>query len=229
MTTRPLPIAYGSLGVLVGSFFLSASAGCISPKDDYADFARRPLTEHDSGFADVEITPCETLLKEDLTGPYYTSCRPRDVPSPFSLATNIKVTPDADGRTATLDMSFTPLKTDAMTFNDTVGSLITLPETKIDSTCAYTENIGTLTLEAAANSLMRDLTATNVVLRGKLQTPMQSCGELDGQVDLIMLSLKGDGDICIFLRTTADGPLPMVGSGDYACDPGGLQPRGPRF
>ena len=70
--------------------------------------------------------------------------------------------------------------------------------------CAYTENIGTLTLEAAANSLMRDLTATNVVLRGKLQTPTQSCGELDGQVDLIMLSLQGDGDICIFTRIIAD-------------------------
>src|SRR5438477_566717 len=120
MMTRPLPIAYRSLGVLVGSFFLSASAGCINPKDDYADFARRPLTEHDAGFADVE-------------------------------------------------------------------------------------------------------------LRGKLQTPTQSCGELDGQVDLIMLSLQGDGDICIFTRIIADAPFPVFTDSDYACDPGGLQPRGPRF
>jgi hypothetical protein len=229
MMTRPLPIAYRSLGVLVGSFFLSASAGCIDPKDDYADFARRPLTEHDAGVADVELTDCDKLLTQDLSGSYYTSCRPRDVPSPFALATNVKVTPDADGGTATLDMSFTPLRTDAKTLNDTAGSLVTLPETKIDSTCAYTENIGTLTLEAAANSLMRDLTATNVVLRGKLQTPTQSCGELDGQVDLIMLSLQGDGDICIFTRIIADAPFPVFMDSDYACDPGGLQPRGPRF
>ena len=87
--TRPLPIAYRSLGVLVGSFFLSASAGCINPKDDYADFARRPLTEHDAGFADVELTPCEQLLKEDLTGSYHTSCRPRDVPIMVSWCSSV--------------------------------------------------------------------------------------------------------------------------------------------
>jgi hypothetical protein len=149
------------------------------------------------------------------------------VPTPFALATTVKITPAADGKTATLDMSFTPLRTDAKTMSDTEGDPIMLPETTIDPMCAYTENIGTLTLPAKSNSLMRDLTATNVVLRGKLQTPTQACGELDGQVDLIMLSLQGDGDYCLFLRPPADGSIPMVTTGDYACDPKGLQPRQP--
>jgi hypothetical protein len=222
---RPLPIAHGSLGVLAGAFFLATSAGCINPKDDYADFAQRPLTQHEAGTADVELTDCELLLKQDLSGLYYTSCRPRDLPIPFALRSDVKITPDADGTTATLDMSFTPLKTDAMHMTDTAGSLTMLPETKIDTKCAYTENIGTLTLDAAANSLMRDLQATNVLLRGKLQTPTQSCGELDGDVDLIKLSLQGDGDYCIFKRATEDGPLPVVDDSEYACKASDLQPR----
>src|SRR5579859_3931089 len=163
MMTRRLPIMRGLVAVLVGSFFLTIVTGCISPKDDYQDFAKRPLTQREASVVDVEITPCEQVLKEDLSGLYYTTCLPRDVPSPFALATNVKIVPAADGKTATLDLSFTPLNAKAQTMTDTVGDLVTLPQTNIDTNCAYTENIGTLTLKADANSLMRDLTATNVI------------------------------------------------------------------
>ena len=113
--------------------------------------------------------------------------------------------------------------------SDTAGDPIILQPTTIDTNCAYTENIGTLTLNASANSLGRDLTATNVVLRGKIQSANRACGELDGQVDLIMLSLQGDGDYCVFLPAPSDGSIPTVADADYACDPSELQPRGMRF
>ena len=56
MMTRRLPIAHGSSGLLVVFFFLLASSGCINPKDDYADFARRPLWEAGLDFAEEDIT-----------------------------------------------------------------------------------------------------------------------------------------------------------------------------
>jgi hypothetical protein len=200
---------------------------CISPKDDYQDFASRPLTQREAGIVDVQVTPCQELLGKDLNGLYYTSCLPKDVPLPFALATEQKVVPSEDGTTASLELSFTPLKTNATSMADTTGMPTKLPPTTIDSMCAYTLDIGTLTLGAEANSLGRDLTATQVVLRGKMQSIDRSCAELDGKVDLIMLSLLQDGDHCIFVRAPADNSLPVVDA--WPCDESGLHPRGSRF
>jgi len=204
----------------------ASSPGCVQPEDDYRAFIARPVTVRDAGVADVTLTRCEDLLRQNLNGVYYTTCRPRDVPVPFALAVNQKVTPAADGKTGTIDLSFTPLQINAATVSDTIGNVVTVGPATIDADCAYTMNVGTLTLPKDANSLTRDLTATNVVLRGKLQTVERSCGELDGQVDLIMLSLAGDGDICVFVRAPEDGSIPAVKDpDDYVCKASGLQPR----
>ncbi len=204
----------------------AGAVGCVHPDEDYQAFIARPVKVREAGVTDVTLTPCEELLRQDLDGLFYTSCRPHDLPAPFALAVNQKVTPSADGKTATFDLSFTPLKIAATMMSETVGDLVTLPQTMLDTACAYTENIGTLTLGRAANALDRELTATNVVLRGKLQSRDRSCGELDGSVDLIMLSLAKDGDICVFVRAPDDGSLPVVRDpDDYVCDPSDLQPR----
>jgi len=227
MTLRSLTFARWSPPALTWGLVALAcgAAGCISPKDDYKDFGSRPLTQREASVADVEQTLCETLLGQDLSGSFYTSCLPKELPIPFALASNKKVTPAADGLTATFDLSFTPLKSAATSMTDTTGPLTTLPATAVDANCAYTLNIGTLTLGAEANSLMRDLTATDVVLRGKFQNVDRSCAELDGEVKLINLKLFGDGDICVFVRAPADGSIPAVS--DYSCDPMGLHPRAP--
>ncbi len=211
----------------MGLVALACSAsGCINPKDDYNDFASRPLTQREASVADVQLTPCQELLGQNLSGSYYASCLPATLPAPFALATTQTVTAHEDGMTGTLEMSFAPLKADAMTMSDTAGPAMSLPKATIDAMCTYTINIGTLTLPAAANTLQRDLTATHVVLRGKFQTVDQSCAELDGEVDLINLNLNGDGDVCIFKRVPADGPIPTVEDKEHACPASGLQPRG---
>ena len=79
--------------------------------------------------------------------------------------------------------------------------------------------------EEKPTSSICDLTATDVVLRGKLQSVDRSCAELDGEVTLIELSLQKDKDYCVFKRAAADGTLPVVEPEDYACDPAGLPPR----
>jgi hypothetical protein len=95
----------------------------------------------------------------------------------------------------------------------------------VDGECRYREDVGTLILPAAANSLNRDLESTDVVLRGKLLSAERSCSELDGMVPLISLSLNGDGDICVYLRAPADGSLPTVPTEEFSCDPSLLLPR----
>jgi hypothetical protein len=230
MTSRSVTFACWSKAAFAGTLVLLAwSGGCINPQDAYDDFASRPLSEREAGVVDVALTPCQELLAKNLSGLYYTSCLPKDLPVPFALATQDTITPAPDGKTATLARSFTPLKTAATTMADTVGDPIVLQPVTIDENCAYTENIGTLTLGASANGLGRDLSATDVVLRGKLQSVDRSCSELDGKVDLIMLSLLNDGDYCIFVRAPSDGSIPTVSDSDYACDNSGLQPRGQRF
>jgi len=202
------------------------SAGCVKPEDDYQAFIARPVLVRDGGVADVTLTKCDQLLEENLDGVYYTSCRPRDLPVPFALAVNQTVKRAADGGATTLSLSFTPLKINAASVADTIGTVITVDPATLDANCAYTMNIGTLTLPKNANSLNRDLTATGVLLRGRLQTVERSCGELDGRVDLIDLSLAGDGDICVFVRAPDDGSIPTVNDpGDYACSPSDLPPR----
>ena len=225
MTLRSLGITPRSRSVLAGGLVVLAwsAPGCIDPKSDYEDFATRPLAEREASVADVQLTMCQELLGQNLSGLYYTSCLPKANPAPFALATTLTVTPAEDDMTASLEMSFTPLKLYATSMSDTTGSPLTLPKTTIDSNCAYTLDIGTLTLGREANSLDRDLTATNVVLRGLFQNVNQSCAELDGQVDLIMLSLMGDGDYCVFVRAPADNSVPVVDS--WSCDPTRLQPR----
>jgi hypothetical protein len=173
---------------------------------------------------DVVLTRCEDLLQQDLDGLYYTACHPKES-APFALAVNQKVTPSADGKTAKFDLSFKPLQLLATKITETVGDLVTLPQTTLNSDCTYTENVGTLTLGAAANALNRDLNATDVVLRGQIQSIDRSCAELDGRVDLIMLSLQKDGDICLFARASADGSLPVLGDDEFVCDPSVLPPR----
>jgi hypothetical protein len=204
-----------------------SASGCISPKDDYKDFSSRPITEREASVVDVEMTQCQKLLGENLSGLFYTSCLPKANGAPFALATTQTITPSEDATSATLEMSFTPLKLFPTSMSDTTGAATVLPKTTIDSNCAYTLNIGTLTLGKDANALNRDLTATNVVLRGIIQNVDRACAELDGQVDLIMLSLMEDGDHCIFVRAPADNSVPEVT--DWPCDNSQLHPRGTRF
>jgi hypothetical protein len=224
MTPGSLPVARLPIPAFVGAWLaIACVSGCVSPRDDYEEFSKRPLTEREASVVDVQLTPCEELLTKNLSGLYYTGCRPKDS-APFALAVNQKVTPSADGKTGTFGLSFKPLNTMATTMADTVGDLVTLPETMLNSDCTYKEVIGTLTLGANANALMRDLTATDVVLRGQIQSVDRGCAELDGNVDLIMLSLQNDGDICLFIRAPEDGSLPAI-EGGYACDPKSLPPR----
>jgi hypothetical protein len=228
MTPRSGTIARRSLARLAWALvpvIAASGTGCINPRDDYTAFSARPIAQREAGLVDVALTPCQELLNQALSGLYYTSCRPALLPIPFALATHETITPSQDGAGAGLAMTFTPLKTTAMSMSETTGDPIALPQTTIDANCAYTMNIGTLTIGAEANALMRDLTATDVVLRGKYQSIDRQCAELDGNVDLITLSLEQDGDICVFLRAPSDGSLPVVTDGDYACDPSGLQPR----
>jgi hypothetical protein len=224
MTRGSLPVAYRTIRAFAGALLaLACGSGCVRPKDDYEDFSKRPLTEREASVVDVQLTPCEELLTKNLDGLYYTGCRPKDS-APFALATTQKVTPSADGKTGKFNLAFKPLNTMATSMADTVGDLVTLPETTLNSDCTYKEVIGTLTLGANANALQRDLTATDVVLRGQIQSVDRSCAELDGKVDLIMLSLQSDGDICLFIRAPDDGSLPII-EGGYACDPTKLPPR----
>src|SRR5713101_5954538 len=179
MTLGSLPVAYRPIPALVGAFLaLACSSGCVRPRDDYEDFSKRPLTQREASVVDVELTSCEVLLKKNLDGLYYTSCHPLDS-APFALAVTQKVTPSPDGKTGKLNLSFKPLKVMAKTMADTTGDLVTLPETTLNSDCTYKEVIGTLTLGASANALGRDLTATDVVLRGQIQSVDRSCAELD--------------------------------------------------
>jgi hypothetical protein len=226
MTLRSRRIASWTLRVhATGLVALAcAASGCINPKDDYNDFASRPLTEREASVSDVQQTPCQELLGQNLSGSFYVTCLPSTLAAPFALATTQKVSANEDGTTGTLELSFTPLTATATKMSDTTGPTTPLPKTTIDSMCAYTINIGTLTLPSDANTLGRDLTATHVVLRGKMQTVDQACGELDGEVTLINLNLNGDGDYCMFVRAPADGSIPTVDN--YSCPKSGLQPRG---
>jgi hypothetical protein len=203
------------------------ASGCINPRDDYNDFATRPLIEREASVADVPLTMCQELLGQNLSGLYLTSCLPMEERAPFALASTLTVTPSEDDTTATLEMSIAPLMLGTTNISDTIAAPQALPKTTINSDCTYTLNVGTLTLGAASNALDRDLTATNVVLRGKFQNVDRSCAELDGQVDIINLSLMGDGDHCVFLRVPADGMFTQVN--DWTCDQSSLPPRGARF
>jgi hypothetical protein len=73
--------------------------------------------------------------------------------------------------------------------------------------------------------LNRDLEADDVVLRGKLLSAERSCSELDGKVPFAMLSLDGDGDVCVYVRAPADNSVPTVPMDEYVCDPSILLPR----
>jgi hypothetical protein len=228
MTRRSLPVICGqspalALGVLLGAL---GAAGCIDPKADYQDFATRPLAEREASVVDVQRTPCEQLIEQDPSGRYFLSCRPMALPTPFGLSIDQTVTTTADGGSALL-LSFTPLKFGATSLSDTAGDPTSLPATPLSSDCTYTEQIGTLTLGAKATVLDRELTATDVVLRAKLLSKDRDCGELDGKLDLIMLDLSKDGDICVMLRAPADGSVPTIADGDYSCDPSLLPPRAP--
>jgi hypothetical protein len=188
---------------------------------DAADTGTRDVGTIDSSTRDVGSlsTPCQELLGLDPSGLYYASCLPKDLPVPIAFAVSQKVTSSADATMATIDLTLTSLKTTATTISDTSGSANVLPQATFGADCTYTMQVGRLTIPADANSLGRDLVIEDVVLRGKLQTASRSCAELDGTVPLIMLSLQGDGDICVLIRTEVADPLPAVSSSDYVCPP----------
>src|SRR6185295_4025534 len=112
MTLRSVTIApWSSPAILGGLVALAwAAVGCISPKDDYADFATRPLAEREASVADVQVSPCQQILSQAVSGSYYTSCLPKELPAPFALATKLNLTASEDGTTGNLKMSFTTLK-----------------------------------------------------------------------------------------------------------------------
>jgi hypothetical protein len=171
--------------------------------------------------------PIPCLAQIGAGGTYYMSCRPRDLPVEFAFAVQQTVMSSADWTSGTLDMVLTPLRVGAGSLMDAVQSgTFEVPTTTLESDCTFTQKIGSMTLPAEANPLTRDLRIENAVLRGKLLASEPSCGELDGMVPLIMLSLENDGDVCVWrpvLSPTA--PLPAVADSDYVCPPGVLPPR----
>jgi hypothetical protein len=179
----------------------------------------------DAPTVDASNSSCHDLLALDPTGLYYASCRPRDLPIPVAFAISLKINSSPDAATATIDLAITSLKAGATTMSDTSGSTTVVPQATLGADCTYTARPGALTIPADANSLMRDLVVEDAVLRGKLQTNARSCSELDGMVSLIMLSLQGDGDVCVLIRTNATDPPPFVSDSDYVCDPSTLPPR----
>jgi hypothetical protein len=226
MTRLPLRKLRGDLTkwVLgVGAFPIAA--GCVDPRSDYEDFLGRPVIQREASTSDVEQSPCRDVLAQDLSGNYFGSCFVKAVMLPFSLAVEQVVRPSADGTTGEIDVSFTALTLMATSLSDTTGMKTVLKTVPVDSECRYREDVGTLILPAAANSLDRDLESVDVVLRGKLLSADRSCSELDGRVPLVNLSLDDDGDVCVYVRAPDDGSLPTVGAGDYACDPSILLPR----
>jgi hypothetical protein len=203
----------------------SAALGCVDAKDDYEEFLRRPYAAREAGVADVAQSPCQEVLAANVSGKYVGSCFVQASMSSFSLAVEQTVRPSADGMTGEIDVSFTPLKVMATSLADTAGETTVLKTVPLDSDCRYREDVGTLILPAAANTFGRDLETVNVVLRGKLLSAERSCSELDGQVPFAMISLDGDGDVCIYVRALADGSLPTFPREEYSCDPSILLPR----
>ena len=205
---------------------LSVTAvGCVDARGDYEEYLRRPYVPREAGVADVAESPCQDVLAANISGKFFGSCLVKSVGIPFSLAVEQSVRGAPDGMTGEIDVSFTALTTAATTLSDTAGSTTVLKTVPVDSECRYREDVGTLILPAAANSLGRDLESTGVVLRGKLLSAERSCSELDGMVPLINLSLNDDGDICVYVRAPEDGSLPTIPMEEYACDPSILLPR----
>jgi hypothetical protein len=227
MTRLPLRKVCGNLakGVLCLGLFPLSAFGCVDARSDYDEFLRRPFTPRDAGLVDVGESPCQEVLAADLNGKYFGSCFVKSVNLPFSLSVEQTVRPSADGTTGEIDVAFTPLKTTATSLSDTAGEKTTLKTVPVDGECRYREDVGTLILPAAANSLDRDLESVDVVLRGKLLSADRSCSELDGKVPFAMLSLDGDGDICVYVRAPADNSIPTIPMEEYACDPSILLPR----
>ncbi len=224
MARRSLPLRHRNApALLTAAVAVFSAGGCIDPKASYEDFITRPLAQVEAGVVDVQLTPCQELLSQDLSGLYYTSCLPKALPVPFALAVTKQFTMAAEG--PKLDFSFFPIKKDATSVSETVGDRINLPSTTVNSDCTYTETIGKLTLPGPANSLGYDLVAEHVVLRGKFQSPDRSCGELDGIVPLINLSLEGDGDACLFFRVPEGAAAPTIAMSEYICDPTMLPKR----
>jgi hypothetical protein len=202
-----------------------AAFGCVDAKADYEEYVRRPYVTRDAGMVDVGESPCQEVLSHNLDGKYFGSCLPKIVGSPFALAIEQRVRPSADGLTGEIDVSFTALTLMATTLADTAGETTVLKTVPVDSQCRYRQEVGTLILPAAANSLNRDLESVDVVLRGKLLSAERSCSELDGRVPFAGLSLDADGDACVYIRAPEDGSLPTIPMEEYVCDPSLLLPR----
>jgi hypothetical protein len=202
----------------------SGVSGCVDPKADYEEFVQRPVPVREAGTVDVAQSPCQEVLAQNLDGNYYGSCLIKAVGLPFALSVVRAVRPSADGMTGEIDVSFAALRVDAKTLADVTGPTTVLKPLPVDAECRFREDVGTLILPAAANTLNRDFEATNVVLREKLLSAERSCAELDGQVPLASLSFDSDGDICVYVHSP-DGSLPTVNMEDYVCDPSLLLPR----
>jgi hypothetical protein len=227
MTRLPLWKVRGGLTKwTLGLGLIAVTAlGCIDAKADYEEFIRRPHMAREAGAADVAESPCTEVLSQTVDAKYFGSCIPKLVGSPFFLSVEQKVRPSADGTTGELDVSFTALTLMATSMSDTAGNTNVLMTVPIDAECRYRQDVGTLILPAAANSLNRDLESVDVVLRGKLLSAERSCAELDGRVPFAGLSLNEDGDICVYVRAPEDGSLPTVPMEEHVCDPSILLPR----
>ncbi len=200
----------------VGSLWLG---GCVDSRGDYDDFKARPFAEplRDAAAPDVPLTACETLLRTNLTGTFYTTCRPKVIPTPFRLAFQQTVTV-SDAGIGELHVSFKLLDITGTSIDDTVSEATDVPPTTISSDCTYDLPIGDLIIPQQATTLGGEATAKNVSLHGLLQTEDQACAELDGKVVTpIPLDLDPPGDYCLFRRVEPGSALPTIGMDEYAC------------
>lgn len=226
--------AAGAAGRWMPLFWRSAAAlglvatvaGCIEPEADYNDFVARPVLMPEAGMPDVVLTPCQELLQQNPSGSYFLSCIVKILPTqPFSLAAQVKATASDGG--GSLAISFQPLSNTATSLADVVADAVMLPPTPLASDCTFVQPIGNFVLPISANTLNVDVVAKDVVLRGKLQSATNACGDLDGDVTQppIGIMLAGNGDVCVFIQTPMDAALPALSApSDFVCDPAQLPP-----
>jgi hypothetical protein len=220
------------IGVAAAAALVPLAIACLPhPKEDFDDFVARtanltPDAAKPVVDANIDSKPPEEAVESLYVGICVTKLANGDPEQALRFYTKTKYVPGTpDG---TLSISVTPLRgwengqyiqPSTVSMAETRGDATNGPPGPVASDGRFTQNLGTIRLPEAANSISgRAAVIDNATLDGRFGDADRFCSTLGGQlVQPYQYTFDPAQNTCLFQKVKDGDPLPKIPAAEFVC------------
>lgn len=226
-------LLFGTLGlVAVGAVSVGVGACLPDPAGDYKDYLDRTAGETTpTPTPPVDAGPIDASLPTDAIQALYvgiclTALSGGEPNTALRFYTESTYTPDPSG--GKLALKVTPLlgwangqtvRPASISKSETRGATIDVAETPVATDGKFTGSLGTVILDAAANSVSGStVVIEDTKLEGRFMGGDRFCAGLTGElINPYRFTFERDQNICLFVKVKEGDPVPSPAASEFVC------------